>query len=150
MKDFRKKEAITLVKNGCSCLLATLPLLLFSASNAIAAPQIVTRQYSCNAGGFKGTIQVDFLQPYPGRASYIYDILYKIDKGRNSGGNKANVEWGDGGTLPTRVFTTSAGIQNNRFHYLGGNYSRGSGGTSTRFIFDKRGNDPRCTVQIKF
>lgn len=150
MKDFQRRS-LTLASTLCFGLLSALPLLLLTPSSATAARPML-RNYYCNAGGFVGTLQVNFLQPFPGNANYIYHIYYKIDKGRNSGGNRANVTWSDGGTLPRTIFDTGdSGIQDNRYHYLGGNYRRGSGSTGARFIFDKSGAfDPSCTINIRF
>lgn len=150
MKDFKRKSLI-LVNTLCFGLLSALPLLLPTPSSA-AVTRPAIRNYYCGAGGFTGTIQVHFLQPFPGYANYIHYVYYKIDKGRNSGGNKANVTWSDGGTLPRTIFYTGdSGIQDNRYHYLGGNYRRGSGGTGARFIFDKSlSGDPSCTINVRF
>lgn len=119
----------------------------------IPAPaEAVTRNYSCSAGGFTGTIRVDYNQGIGRNASSIIEVSYKINKGSNKGGNKANVGYSDGGTLPIKKFYTGdAGIQDNQWHYLGGSYSRGFGSVAARFVFDKsRASDPSCNVKITF
>jgi hypothetical protein len=75
-------------------------------------------------------------------------VLYKINKGSNRGGNHANVNWSDYGVVPTkRLSTGDNGIQDNRFHYLGGYYSRGYGDTGIVFVFDKSlAADPSCSI----
>jgi hypothetical protein len=105
-----------------------------------------------SAGGFTGTIRVDYNQGIGKNASSIIEVSYKINKGANKGGNKANVIYSDGGTLPIKTFNTGdAGIQNNQWNYLGGSYSRGFGSVAAKFIFDKsRASDPSCTVKIIF
>ncbi len=139
------REAMILIKPIYSCLLAALPtILLLSSTAEPSTAQLVTRKYSCSQDGFTGTILVN----YEGRI--VYNVRYKIDKGRNKGGNKANVIYNDGGTLPIKEFETDRGIQDNTFHLLGGKYSRGGGGGNAKFIFDKsNGRDPSCTVSIK-
>lgn len=117
-----------------------------------ATADAVTRNYSCSAGGFTGTIRVDYNQGIGRNASSIIEVSYKINKGSNKGGNKANVGYSDGGTLPIKKFYTGdAGIQDNKWHYLGGSYTRGSGSVAARFVFDKsRASDPSCNVKITF
>ncbi|MBN3889754.1 MULTISPECIES: hypothetical protein [unclassified Nostoc] len=117
-----------------------------------ATADAATREYSCRAGGFTGTIRVDYNQGIGRNASSIIEVSYKINKGSNKGGNKANVTYSDGGTLPIKRFNTGdAGIQNNQWNYLGGSYTRGYGSVAARFIFDKsRASDPSCRVNITF
>ncbi|MDZ8222409.1 hypothetical protein [Nostoc sp. ChiVER01] len=110
----------------------------------------VISYYSCSKGGFTGTIVIDhtpsgrFLGP-------VVRINYKINKGRNSGGNKANVYYVDDGFLPqTRFNTGDAGIQDNNQHYLGGPYRAGGQGINARFVFDKSfASDPSCSIRIQ-
>jgi hypothetical protein len=59
-----------------------------------------------SAGGFTGTIRVDYNQGIGKNASSIIEVSYKINKGANKGGNKANVIYSDGGTLPIKTFNT--------------------------------------------
>jgi hypothetical protein len=93
---------------------------------------------------------IDFRGPSSTRAEYIYTIGYRLDKGSNRGGNSANVWVTDNGVLPAKQFSTGDnGIQDNSVHYIGANYSRGSGYISANFIFDKSfAPDPRCSHQI--
>lgn len=113
------------------------------------ADAAVTREYSCSKGGFTGTIRLDYNQGLNGRIGSIIEVSYKINKGKNSGGNKANVGYSDGGNLPITKFYTGAGIQDNKWHYLGGSYTRGGGAISANFVFDKSfASDPSCKVNI--
>lgn len=148
MKDFRGKLS-TLGTTLCFGLLSALPLLLLTPSSAMSAQQ-KTRYSSCRSGGFVGTIQVKFIR-LPSGGTLINQIHYRINKGRNSGGNKANVSWGDYGTLPPTIFRTGdSGIQDSRYHYLGGRYRRGSGDVGARFTFDKSlAGDPSCAVRLR-
>ncbi|MEH2412053.1 hypothetical protein [Nostoc sp.] len=76
-----------------------------------ATADAVIRDYSCSAGGFRGTIRVDYNQGVGRNASSIIRVNYIINKGRNRGGNKANVSYSDGATLPIKKFYTGdAGI----------------------------------------
>lgn len=140
---------MSLLKKLYACTLATLPLMLLTASNTTASPSGRFRQFSCGVDGFKGTIQIDFFGPSSTRAEYIYFIYYKIDKGPNRGGNQANVWVKDNGVLPAKQFYTSYGIQDNNSHVLGYKYSRGSGTISAGFVFDKSwASDPSCNPSI--
>ncbi|MDZ7950411.1 hypothetical protein [Nostoc sp. DedQUE09] len=115
-----------------------------------ATADAVIRDYSCSKGGFTGTLKIDYNQGLGGRIGSIIRINYKINKGNNRGGNKANVTYVDNGNLPATVFKTGdAGIQDNKWRYLGGSYSRGSGNIYVKFIFDKSfASDPSCKVDI--
>lgn len=115
-----------------------------------ATADAVTREYSCSKGGFTGTIRLDYNQGLNGRIGSIIEVSYKINKGSNRGGNKANVSYSDGGNLPiTKFYTGDAGIQDNQWHYLGGSYSRGGGYISANFVFDKSfASDPSCKKNI--
>lgn len=125
-----------------------------AAAGTLAAPlasaseqQTVTYTPSCSKGGFTGTLRIVYREPTKGRADYIYSIDYKIDKGSQSGGNKANVYWQDGATAPTTVRSTTAGIQDGGWHSLSGSYARGRGDTGMKFIFDKTlPGDPSCQL----
>lgn len=109
----------------------------------------VISYYSCSKGGFTGTIIIDHT---PGKfLGPVVRINYKIDKGRNRGGNKANVSYGDYGFLPSTQFNTGdAGIQDNKQHYLGGPYIAGGGEIRAGFVFDKSfASDPSCSIRIQ-
>ena len=106
---------------------------------------------SCSKDGFSGTIRIDYTRINTGQAR-ILGVFYRINKGRNSGGNKANVYYTDNGTLPLKKFGTSQGFQDNQWRYLGGNYTTTSlNGMAITFIFDKSlANDPQCSTYIRF
>ena len=115
------------------------PMLAFSSAHA------ATTTRSCSAGGFTGSISVthdaDLLR--------ITHISYKINKGSNSGGNNANVYWNDGGTLPATSLATGTARQDNTWRtFWSADYTRGGGGTTARFVFDKsNASDPSCTIR---
>ncbi|MHC5748536.1 MAG: hypothetical protein ACYTXT_43190 [Nostoc sp.] len=109
----------------------------------------VISYYSCSKGGFTGTIIIDHT---PGKyLGPVVRINYKINKGRNSGGNKANVYYTDYGFLPSKQFSTGdAGIQDNKQHYLAGPHISGGGNIYARFVFDKSyASDPSCSIKIQ-
>lgn len=121
-----------------------------------ATADAVISNYSCSKGGFTGTIVIDHTPTTSPATSKkllgpVVRINYKINKGRNSGGNKANVYYTDNGFLPVKRFTTGdAGIQDNNQHYLGGPYISGGQGIIAKFVFDKsRASDPSCTIKIQ-
>ncbi|MDM9583712.1 hypothetical protein [Nostoc sp. GT001] len=107
----------------CQIKKATNRFVISTAAMAVACSSIaltpananaVIRDYSCSKGGFTGTIEIDYNQGLGGRIGSIIRINYKINKGKNRGGNKANVGYSDGGTLPIKKFYTGdAGIQDN-------------------------------------
>lgn len=106
-----------------------------------------SRIVKCSAGGFTGYIFFNYTKRPS--SSTIERIEYKIEKGSNKGGNEADVSWADGGTLPSTYFKTNKGIQDGNWHYLGGNYHRGTGGLGAAFVFDKsNANDPSCNINI--
>ncbi len=111
---------------------------------ATQAPAHADAGGSCSAGGFTGYIAVI------GSHSNVSDVRYQIQKGGNTGGNHANVDFIDYGTMPARHLSTGDnGIQDGRNHSLGGGYARGSGSVYAQFIFDKSGAaDPRCSFGI--
>jgi prepilin-type processing-associated H-X9-DG protein len=127
-------------------------LLLSLVEDMKAQGNKVNRTWSCNAGGFIGTIKVTWIPSSSGIGGDVTDISYKIDKGGNSGGNKANIGWVDGGVAPVKRLGTSRGIQDNAYHSIGGSYGTGSGGRGAGFVFDKSlASDPRCTINnIRF
>ncbi len=101
--------------------------------------------YSCSKGGFTGSLYVNFSRKSNGGIYRINWLQYRINKGRNHGGNHANVAWWDGSTAPATVRKTSNGIQDNRWHRLSGRYYSSGYSSSFTFIFDKsRASDPRC------
>lgn len=116
---------------------------LVLAGMAQPAQAATTHTKSCSKGGFTGTIRVT----YTVSSRTVHRIEYKINKGSNKGGNNANVYWSDGGLLPALTASTTTGVQDNKWHTLReANYTRGSGGTAARFIFDKSlANDPECS-----
>ena len=117
-----------------------------AASPAHAAT--TSRTASCSAGGFTGYMRVTFDAP-SFSSTTVRRIEYRINKGSNTGGNKADVAWSDGGVAPTLWATTSSAVQDNRWHTLReADYGRGSGGVGTSMIFDKRGTDPRCSPRF--
>lgn len=105
---------------------------------------------SCSKSGFTGTIRIDYVKSNS-RQTRILGVSYRINKGSNNGGNKANVYYNDNGTLPLTKFGTSRGIQDNQWHYLGGNYNTGpANGMSIKFVFDKSlSGDPDCSTYIR-
>lgn len=146
---------------GCQIKKTTNRFVIGTAVMAIACSSIaltpatavaVIRDYSCSKGGFTGTLKIDYKYNKLGMAGSITRINYKINKGTNRGGNKANVSYSDGGTLPFTTFSIdNTGIQDGEWRYLGGPYSRGSGSVGARFVFDKSfAPDPSCRIHIKF
>jgi hypothetical protein len=142
-----------------SCMMligATVSSLLISASPASAA--LTTLVSGCRAGGFSGKIRINYervgtRKGFAIRGIRVREVLYRIEKGNNQGGNKANVGFTDNGTLPVvRFYTGDRGIQDGRWHRLGGNYNTsGSNGTSFKFVFDKSlASDPRCEAFLKY
>jgi hypothetical protein len=122
-------------------------ILVVASGVAVVSPAYadVTQTVSCTDGGFTGSFRVRSSMTQG--AGTVYELEYKINKGSQSGGNNANVYWNDGGVQPTLVATTTTGIQDNAWHTLrSANYSRGVGGNSFKFIFDKsNAGDPDCT-----
>jgi hypothetical protein len=121
-----------------------------------ATADAVISNYSCSKGGFTGTIVIDHTPTYSSATRKtllgpVVRINYKIDKGRNRGGNKANVSYTDYGKLPFTKFNTGdAGIQDNKQHYLGGPYIAGGESIRAGFTFDKsNAPDPSCTIKIQ-
>ncbi|MEV8638937.1 hypothetical protein AB0395_45510 [Streptosporangium sp. NPDC051023] len=102
--------------------------------------------YSCSRGGFTGYIYVNFSRGSNGRIYRINWLQYRINKGRNRGGNSANVFWYDPSTLPATSVKTTHGIQDNRWHRFSGSLGTGGGrGSTFKFIFDKSSaSDPSC------
>ena len=97
-----------------------------------------TKTFTCSADGFTGYIQFS--------DTTMSIVSYKIDPGANSGGNSADVSVSDGGVTPPRSYRTSEGLQDAVYHALEGPYSRGGGGFSFTFVFDKNNrNDPTCS-----
>jgi hypothetical protein len=122
--------------------------LVASAMPAHADPYVTM---SCSTGGFTGTVRVEYIRQSSGR-EYIPRVSYKIDKGGNSGGNKADVFFSDGGTLPAIHFSTPNGVQNSQWQQLSGmTYTRGNGYTQASFVFDKSWvPDPQCTTSARY
>lgn len=109
---------------------------------ATPAYAAVTTTSSCSAGGFTGYIRTS---TSTASAGTVYSVEYRIDKGSNSGGNKANVVWYDYATTPTKTASTGSGVQDNGWHtLLSTNYYRGTGGAAFKFVFDKSLSDPTC------
>jgi prepilin-type processing-associated H-X9-DG protein len=129
---------------------AGIPVVLGLALTGLApspawASSTASYTYSCSKGGFTGYIYVNFTRLSNGRISRINWFQYKINKGRNHGGNKANVAWWDGSTAPATVKKTSRGVQDSRWHRLSGGYYSTGRSSSFTFTFDKsRSGDPRC------
>jgi len=129
-------------KTAVLALVAPLLLVPTMAEPAHAANQVITK--SCSKGGFTGWIR------FTTNASHtkVYRIDYRIKKGKNKGGNNANVYFWDGGLLPAVTMGTGKAKQDNKWHVLRGGYTRGGGGNSAKFIFDKsKANDPSCTTK---
>jgi hypothetical protein len=106
---------------------------------------------SCSKGGFTGTIAIDYAPD--GGGARVSGVSYKIKKGKNSGGNRANVYYSDNGSLPAKKFGTSFGKQDNKAHsiFRGGSYSTSKhSGISIHFVFDKsRARDPSCSIYYR-
>jgi hypothetical protein len=110
--------------------------LSFVAVPAQAATWVSTR--SCSAGGMTGYLKVT----HSGTGT-VYRIEYKIT---NNGRNAGNVYWHDYGTAPSIHSSTTSARQDGRWHVLReANYTRGQGHDEFKFIFDKPGDDPRCS-----
>ena len=135
-------------------LLASAPALAVPAAHAATAQEgtaaAVTKgmTWQCSKGGFTGYIYVNYTIPRSGPQKVNW-VQYKIAKGRNHGGNKADVMWTDAGTNPRHVNKTARGIQDGQWHRLGGAYTRGSGAYGFSFIFDKSdAGDPKCSKAL--
>ncbi len=102
---------------------------------------------TCSAGGFTGTLRIDYIQRSGGVEYVPGGVSYKINPGSRPGDN-ADVIFSDGGTAPPRSITTATGRQDRQWHNLGGGpYTRGNGTSTVRFIFDKLfSTDPSCTA----
>jgi hypothetical protein len=152
-QNFSRYQIIKMASHfltGTAAMIAVSSGLTLIADTASAS--VMERDFGCEAGGFTGTIRINFNVSSSGRVDRIRSVAYKINKGNNSGGNKANITFSDGGTLPSKNFNSGdKGIQDNEWHYLniGEGYTRGNGGVSVRFVFDKRGSDPSCTKNIR-
>jgi hypothetical protein len=139
---------------GCQINKITNPFVIGTAVMAVACSSIaltpatagaVIRDFSCSARGFTGTLKIDYNQ------YSVTRINYKIDKGRNRGGNKANVYFYES-SQPFSGSSITEGAQDGQWRYLGGPYLRNSP-TSSRFtfIFDKSNAfDPSCQKDIEF
>ena len=133
---------------SCMTLIgATVGSLLIGVSPASALTTLVS---GCRAGGFSGKIRINYEKSRVGFR--VLDVSYSIDKFNNQGGNKANVFFTNEGTLPiTRFNTGDRGIQDGKWHRLGGNYGVGSPPvTYVKFVFDKSlAFDPECQSSIE-
>lgn len=136
---------------GCGLTAVTTAALV--TGTAISA-DAATRDFSCSAGGFTGTIRANYTV-LGGSVTMLW--TYRINKGSNSGGNHGNVNLTDEDVTPVRNFDVGdSGVQDNRFHGFrnGIEYNRprrigGAGGFTFRFIFDKsNAGDPRCQKTI--
>lgn len=119
-------------------------------SGATSVGRRQQRSFSCSEGGYIGTMLVTFRKSTSSQSAYIEDVSYKIDKTDNNGGDEANVGFLDNGVVPRKELYTDRGIQDNKYHSLGGKYSRGTSGgnlVTAIFIFDKSyWPDPSCSV----
>ena len=96
------------------------------------------RTFKCGADGFTGYIRFS--------DTSMSIVSYKIDPAEGSKGNSAEVTVSDGGVTPPRRYGTREGKQDSAYHALEGPYSRGGGGFSFTFAFDKNNrNDPTCS-----
>jgi hypothetical protein len=141
------------ILTGTATMIAALSGLAL-IENTASADVIQSIQFGCEKGGFTGTIQVGVNVSSSGQINRMYSVAYKINKGGNSGGNKANVGFTDNGTNPSKSFSTGDnGIQDNEWNYfrIGKGYSRaGASYVTARFVFDKsRASDPSCTVSYR-
>lgn len=140
------------IRKATNCFVIGTAAMAVACSGIALTPtkaDAVISYYSCSKGGFTGTIIIDHT---PGKfLGPVVRINYKIDKGRNRGGNKANVSYGDYGFLPAKTFNTGdAGIQDNKQHYLGGPYIAGGEEIRAGFVFDKSSApDPSCSIRIQ-
>ncbi|MFI6935419.1 hypothetical protein [Streptomyces sp. NPDC050287] len=132
-------------------LLASAPALAVPSSTPAPSQQTVAAAVSkgatwqCSKGGFTGYIYVNYTRQ-SGRPDKVNWVQYKIVKGRNRGGDKADVTWADGGVAPRLVYKTHRAKQDGQWHWLGGSYGRGGGAYGFSFIFDKyHAGDPRCS-----
>jgi hypothetical protein len=141
---------------SCMTLIgATVGSLLIDASPASAA--LTTLVSGCNAGGFSGKIRINYervgiRKGFEIRQIRVREVLYRIEKGNNRGGNKANVAFNDNGTLPVKAFNTGdRGIQDGQWHRLGGNYITSGSNVGFKFVFDKSlALDPSCVSFLKY
>lgn len=101
----------------------------------------------CYGGGFTGSIRVQ-LRVESGEM-LVREVAYKINKGTNSGGNRADVRWfdrGGNGSILAMDYTGS-GIQDGAWHVLrSADYVRVGGNNYADFTFDKSGYDPYCST----
>jgi opacity protein-like surface antigen len=138
---------------GCQIKKTTNPFVIGTAVMAVACSSIaltpatavaVIRDFSCSAGGFTGTVKIDYTQ------YSVRRINYKIDKGSNRGGNNAKVYFNE--LNPFTSSSLNGGVQDGQWRYLAGPYARNSGNTSLlTFEFDKSfAIDPSCEKRITF
>ncbi|MFE7835419.1 hypothetical protein ACFU53_04875 [Streptomyces sp. NPDC057474] len=154
MRVMRRGATVAAVVALSGGLLASAPARAVPAAHsatvqegaAAAVSKGMTRQ--CSKGGFTGYIYVNYTIPGSGPQKVNW-VQYKITKGRNHGGNKADVMWTDAGTLPRQVYKTARAKQDGQWHRLGGAYTRGSGSYGFSFIFDKsNAGDPKCSKAL--
>ncbi|MDX6285382.1 MAG: hypothetical protein QOG53_867 [Frankiales bacterium] len=125
-----------LFKTRAAIVLATIPAFLVATSNYAHATVVTV---SCTSGGFTGYMQLtDKFHP---------KLYYNIQKGSNSGGNKANIYVSDAGLMPTlNLANNDNGVQDGQWHLYYGPYARGGGWFTVKFVFDKsNAGDPSCT-----
>lgn len=134
------------MKNSVRAALAAVVLVLSTLTlqaPASAAEKVKTG--SCKAVGFTGYARVTY------DGSTVKRVEYRINKGKNKGGNKANVVWTDA-VLPNRVQakTGDNGKQDNKWHTLREkDYKRSTNrGATMQFTFDTRGHDPMCVAIV--
>ncbi|MFF4117717.1 hypothetical protein [Streptomyces sp. NPDC001714] len=115
------------------------------AQQAVTAAVSKGATWHCSKGGFTGYLYVNYTRQ-SGRPDKVNWVQYKITKGGNRGGNKADVTWADGGVAPKLVYKTHSARQDGQWHWLGGSYGRGGGDYGFSFVFDKsHASDPRCS-----
>jgi len=124
-----------------SLIVAAAVGLFLSASSARAEEKVL----HCSASGFTGYLKLTYSGSTPRKNVRLY---YRITKGGNSGGNKANVYVNDNGIAPTlKLSNHDDGIQDGKWHAYYGPYNRGYGGFTVQFVFDRsKASDPRCSV----
>ena len=137
-----------LISIALGAVLSTIP-----ATSALAIDTYAESQ--CSSGGFTGYFRVHYsYSPGSGSMTVRY-YSYRINKGGNSGGNKANISVQDTGIMPARNYNLwDAGIQDNAYHVHSNpaDYGRASNSYfNFRFTFDKSLTwpDPSCAGSFK-
>lgn len=128
---------------------AALAGMAISAASAPAA-SAASKYKSCEAGGFIGTVRIDYYQPTFGVFAYN-EISARIDKRSQRSGGYGYSAVTDNGVLPTRTYR-GAITQNNSWHvlYSGPARTTSTNGFAIYFKFNKAfALDPSCSAYLR-